>query len=872
MGNSSSGLPFDIGDEVVSYASSSQSHWKLYKGTKQQSEERVNIFRLDKTKTSSSCREAGQRCFSKLRSLRHPFILSCIDSAELETELVLATEQAQPLGDWLAALDNDLKHKDAQVAWGLHCVLSALKFLHVDCKVSHNNLSMDTIFVAPGGDWKLGGLDLLGPLDGSDYSIMSMSSIQPAQFQSPERRAGNWSLVNSSPTQAQDIWALGKVLEAVYSQGIPPALVKYIERMVHEIPKKRPTANSYLTCAYLKQPCVKSMEFFESYHVKTAAEKEAFFSAGSFDASLFPPDALANKVGACIVSDLQRSITNAAAAKAGGGSGNAGVRSAVQMLLPPLLSCTAEMEEGPFRATVEPALVRLFAVNDRGIRVMLLSKLDSFASRFEKETVNKLFDPLCAGFTDGAAALRELTLKAMVALVDQLSEKNLNEKLVRHLQRLQRDPEDSIRTNTIILLGRLAGRLKESVRDKVLLQAFSMGVRDGFPAARLAGIRATAACHAYFKPQMVCRSVLPAMVTCLIDPQSAAVRDAAFTCVNEYIQRLQEVSESMKVAEEEQRKKQMQERQASGEKNEAGAAGAVPSPPVSGDGKWGMWAMKSISAKLLASSLNADANGGEIGGATLSRSSSGNNVHAASAAGAAGDGGGASTGVGKPPNRTALPQRLPQGLSVASGGDDAGETWADARENEEDGWDDFDDTAVDDFEPAPPAAQAKVVKTGAPYSSGSGGGNRDSLNRPSSGMKLTGTASAGGTWGWEDSPTPPKKVQNTVAPSGGGSGIMDPTAGSAKSGSVEGWDWDDISGGGASSSAGNANPTADAAAGRAARRAALQHRREQRKADMLKLKKEQQALAVTTAAAAASGGASGGGGDSGWGDDGWDDF
>ncbi|CAN0170105.1 unnamed protein product, partial [Discosporangium mesarthrocarpum] len=55
-----------------------------------------------------------------------------------------------------------------QVAWGLRCLCRALKFLHEDCKVAHCNLSLDSIFVTSGGDWKLGGLDLVSPLDGSD--------------------------------------------------------------------------------------------------------------------------------------------------------------------------------------------------------------------------------------------------------------------------------------------------------------------------------------------------------------------------------------------------------------------------------------------------------------------------------------------------------------------------------------------------------------------------------------------------------------------------------------------------------------------------------------------------------------------------------
>lgn len=35
----------------------------------------------------------------------------------------------------------------SQVAWGMQCLLNALKFLHEDCKFYHNNVSTDSVFV-----------------------------------------------------------------------------------------------------------------------------------------------------------------------------------------------------------------------------------------------------------------------------------------------------------------------------------------------------------------------------------------------------------------------------------------------------------------------------------------------------------------------------------------------------------------------------------------------------------------------------------------------------------------------------------------------------------------------------------------------------
>ena len=116
------------------------------------------------------------------------------------------------------------------------------------------------------------------------------------------------------------------------------------------------------------------------------------------------------------------------------------------MALPPLLDIAnsvslAEHSEpfhdtAGFTARLQPLLVALITMNDRGVRAMLLSKVDRIAPRLDAATINgKLFDPLCAGFSDAAAQLRELTLKSMVVFTDKLSDKNMNDKLIKHLTR-----------------------------------------------------------------------------------------------------------------------------------------------------------------------------------------------------------------------------------------------------------------------------------------------------------------------------------------------------------------------------------------------------------------------------------------------------
>ena len=61
--------------------------------------------------------------------------------------------------------------------------------------------------------------------------------------------------------------------------------------------------------------------------------------------------------------------------------------------------------------------------------------------------------------------------------------------LATHLADLQVDEEAAIRANTTILLGNLAQHLSEPACKRVLLNAFGRALKDGFPPARIAGLK-----------------------------------------------------------------------------------------------------------------------------------------------------------------------------------------------------------------------------------------------------------------------------------------------------------------------------------------------------------------------------------------------
>lgn len=69
---------------------------------------------------------------------------------------------------------------------------------------------------------------------------------------------------------------------------------------------------------------------------------------------------------------------------------------------------------------------------------------------------------------------------------------------------MQSDPEPAIRTNTTICLGKIASKLNDATRPKVLFPAFAKALRDPFPHARLAGLRSITACQVSY-PALIAR-------------------------------------------------------------------------------------------------------------------------------------------------------------------------------------------------------------------------------------------------------------------------------------------------------------------------------------------------------------------------------
>ncbi|KAG9084350.1 hypothetical protein FRC06_004114 [Ceratobasidium sp. 370] len=421
-------LPFSLGERVNNYG---ESIWTLYDATKKDDSSPVSVFAFEASDPQHrDLLPLAKNALRKLRTTRHPDVLRFIDVVETETSIHIVTERVQPL--W-AALERwsgkPAKSREEWLIWGLHRISTAVAFINDACQSSHGMIRVESIFISPSGEWRLGGLDLMSNPTDPAAVLYSMGERARA-FKCPEVHKGGW----------------GALKETI----------------------KDSTAS-------------------------------------------FPPEFTQHKVLPALLSSLGHGGTTAGA------------------ILPVVLALGKDLPPNEYSATIIGPVVNLFATPDRGTRMALLDGLPEFADKLDKNmVVNKVWPHLQTGFTDTVAVIREATL----------SDRILNNDLLRHLAKAQLDPEPSIRTNTCILIGRLAPSLGPHTKSKVLVPAYSRALKDTFVHARVAGLMAMMASVECFSGEDVATKVLPAITASLVDKEKL-VREQAFKAMEMFVKKVE---------------------------------------------------------------------------------------------------------------------------------------------------------------------------------------------------------------------------------------------------------------------------------------------------------------------------------------------
>ncbi|KAK9283162.1 hypothetical protein L1049_011394 [Liquidambar formosana] len=543
VGGSGTGLkdlPYNIGDPY----SSAWGSWTHYRGTSKDDGSSVSIFALSGNNAQDGHLAAGRNGVKRLRTVRHPNILSFLHSTEAETfdgsttkvTIYIVTEPVMPLSEKIKELGLEGTQRDEYYAWGLHQIAKAVSFLNNDCKLVHSNVCLASVVVTQTLDWKLHAFDVLSEFDGNNETstgpMLQYEWLVGSQYKPMELLKSDWMAIRKSPPWSIDSWGLGCFIYELFSgtklgkteelritASIPKSLLPDYQRLLSSMPSRRLNTSKLLeNSEYFQNKLVDTIRFMEILNLKDSVEKDTFFRKLPNLAEQLPREIVLKKLLPLLASALE-------------------FGSAASPALTALLKMGSWLSNEEFTVKVLPTIVKLFASNDRAIRVGLLQHIDQYGESLSAQIVDEQVYPhVATGFSDTSAFLRELTLKSMLVLAPKLSQRTISGSLLKYLSKLQVDEEPAIRTNTTILLGNIASHLNEGTRKRVLINAFTVrALRDTFSPARGAGVMALCATSSYYDITEIATRILPMIVVLTIDPDSD-VRSKAFQAVEQFLQ------------------------------------------------------------------------------------------------------------------------------------------------------------------------------------------------------------------------------------------------------------------------------------------------------------------------------------------------
>ncbi|CAL4960735.1 unnamed protein product [Urochloa decumbens] len=543
VAGSGSGLkdfPYTVGEP---YASAWGS-WTHHRGTSKDDGSPVSIFSLSGSNPQDRHLVAGRNGVKRLRTVRHPNILSFLHSTEAEVPdgpamkhtIYIVTEPVMPLSEKVKELNLGGTQRDEYFAWGLHQISKAVSFLNNDCKLVHGNVCLASVVVTQTLDWKLHAFDVLSEFDASNEAsgspMLQFEWLVGTQYKPMELTKSDWASIRKSPPWAIDSWGLGCLIYELFSgaklartedlrntASIPKSLLPDYQRLLNSTPSRRLNPSKLIdNSEFFQNKLVETIQFMEVLNLKDSVEKDSFFRKLPNIAEQLPREIVLKKLLPVLASSLE-------------------FGSAAAPALTVLLKMGSWLSVDQFSIKVLPTIVKLFASNDRAIRACLLQHIDQFGESLSAQTVDEqVFPNVATGFSDTTVSIRELTLKSMLVLAPKLSQRTISGSLLKYLSKLQVDEDPGIRTNTTILLGNIASHMNDGTRKRVLINAFTVrALRDTFPPARAAGIMALSVTSSYYEMTEIATRILPNIVVLTFDPDSD-VRTKAFQATDQFLQ------------------------------------------------------------------------------------------------------------------------------------------------------------------------------------------------------------------------------------------------------------------------------------------------------------------------------------------------
>ncbi|KAK8674888.1 hypothetical protein V6N13_032971 [Hibiscus sabdariffa] len=262
-----------------------------------------------------------------------------------------------------------------------------------------------------------------------------------SQYKPVELAKSDWVAIRKAPPWAIDSWVTFKKVyarcliyeifsgmklgetEELRDTSIPKPLLSDYQRLLSSLPSRRLNTSKLIDNSEIFQnKLVDTVHFMEILSLKDSVERDTFFRKLPTLAEQLRCQIVLNKIFPLLTSALEYG-------------------SAAVPALNALLKTGSRLSVEEFYLKVLTTIVKLFASNDRAIRVALLQHIVQYGEPLSAQVVDdQVYPHVATGFSGTSAFLRELTLKSLLLLAPKVE-------------------EPAIRTNTTILLGNIASYL-----------------------------------------------------------------------------------------------------------------------------------------------------------------------------------------------------------------------------------------------------------------------------------------------------------------------------------------------------------------------------------------------------------------------------
>lgn len=349
-----------------------------------------------------------EKSSKRLKLLRHPNILRHIGFVCTETEVHLVTERVSPLYLQFETADAN------EATSGIYDIAQALNFIHEKAGLSHNAVSIESIFVTEGGSWKLSSFEYACHFE--EATADHLKSIKrPKDIMPPEESDNRVGFpIDKKYGHCRDVYALGILLGIFNKQTRFTSEIKTqdLEDLLEEILQKeytnRPKVSELLDTAILASEYIQIVNFLQSITLKNKADKKRFFAGliARLKKACISDELIAKRIAKLLLSPVVLSETEA-----------------VELILPRLLTPIPIRPRVPsqglitssmFARHVIPRIVDMMEIKIIHVRLALVRNFHRYVHMFDKTVLQDVVLPeILLGLHDSNNQLVKASLHAL---------------------------------------------------------------------------------------------------------------------------------------------------------------------------------------------------------------------------------------------------------------------------------------------------------------------------------------------------------------------------------------------------------------------------------------------------------------------------